>query len=311
MNDQRLRKMAQKEQERQAGFKRRIFCCTSTACLSAGAGVTRTALDQAEASVAAVDSAPVEPESTAAQTEVAMVETAAPSMPAPEPKAVPASPQDAVAKTGADSLPAAPDATSSLQIQVSSQYRQADIWLREAYAAYQAGDLQLALTRYNQVLEIDPGNRNALLGRAAINVQQGRADVAIEDYQTLLLANPKDSLAMSSLLGVASYSPLETESQLKLMIRDEPDSPYLNFALANAYGAQGRWLDAQRHYFTALQNNPEDPNYAYNLAVSLEHISQPGSARVYYQRALDNIQNGLATFSPEVVSQRLQVLGKL
>ncbi len=49
MNDQRLRKKAQEEQQRQAAFKRRIFCCTSTACLSAGAGLTRTALDRAVA----------------------------------------------------------------------------------------------------------------------------------------------------------------------------------------------------------------------------------------------------------------------
>ena len=92
-------------------------------------------------------------------------------------------------------------------------------------------------------------------------------------------------------------------------IRDEPESPYLNFALANAYGAQNRWPQAQRHYFTALQNNPKDPNYAYNLAVSLEHIAQPKSAAVYYQHALDNIDNGLATFSPDVVNQRLSVIG--
>jgi tetratricopeptide (TPR) repeat protein len=116
---------------------------------------------------------------------------------------------------------------------------------------------------------------------------------------------------MSSLLGVGSYSPLETESQLKLMIRDEPDSPYLNFALANAYGAQHRWQEAQGYYFKALQNNPQDPNYAYNLAVSLEHISQPRSAITYYQRALENFDKGLATFSREVVGQRLEVLGKL
>jgi tetratricopeptide (TPR) repeat protein len=270
-----------------------------------------TAAEPAKEAAAIVESAPVESEPPAAQTEVAMAETRTPSMPAPEPKAVQDSPTQDAPATGGDSRPAAADTAGSLRIVTSSQYREADIWLREAYTAYQAGDLQLALSRYNQVLEIDPMNRSALLGRAAIYVQQGRADAAIEDYQTLLLANPKDSLAMSSLLGVASYSPLETESQLKLMIRDEPDSPYLNFALANAYGAQGRWHDAQRHYFTALQNNPEDPNYAYNLAVSLEHISQPGSARTYYQRALDNIKNGLATFSPEVVGQRLEVLGKL
>ena len=103
----------------------------------------------------------------------------------------------------------------------------------------------------------------------------------------------------------------ETESQLKLMIQEEPESPYLNFALANAYGAQNRWHEAQGHYFKALQNNPGDPNYAYNLAVSLEHISQPESAVTYYRRALDNFDNGLATFNRELVIQRLEKLKNL
>ena len=200
---------------------------------------------------------------------------------------------------------------SNLQITASNDYRQADIWLREAYAAYRIGDNRLALARYNQVLEVDPGNRNALLARAAIKMQDGDIELAISDYRALLLANPTDSLAMSSLLAVADYSPQETESQLKLMLRDDPQSPYLNFALANAYGSQKRWQEAQRHYFTALQNNPDDPNYAYNLAVSLEHISQPSSAITYYQRALDNFTNGLATFNRDIVTQRLEILGQL
>ncbi len=204
----------------------------------------------------------------------------------------------------------APRSASNLQIESSSQYRQNDIWLREAYAAYQAGNDAQALKLYNQVLEVDPGNRNALLARAAINTQNGDFRAAIKDYQTLLLANPKDSMAMSSLLAVANYSPQESETQLKLMIHDEPDSPYLNFALANAYGAQNRWLEAQRHYFKALQSSPQNPNYAYNLAVSLEHISQPESAATYYRRALDNFDKGLATFNRDIVNQRLAVLGK-
>jgi len=200
--------------------------------------------------------------------------------------------------------------SSTLEIISSSKVGQKDLWLREAYDAYKSGNDSLAMTRYNQVLEIDPGNRNALLARAAINVQNNNGNAAIKDYQTLLLHNPKDSLAMTSLITVANYSPLETESQLKLMIRDEPNSPYLNFALANAYGAQNRWQEAQGYYFKALENNPGDPNYAYNLAVSLEHIAQPVAAVGYYQRALDNIDNGLATFSREVVSQRMETLAK-
>jgi tetratricopeptide (TPR) repeat protein len=203
------------------------------------------------------------------------------------------------------------DQRSNMQITTSNEYRQADIWLGEAYAAYRIGDNELALARYGQVLDVDPTNRNALLARAAIRIQDGQIKSAIKDYQALLLANPTDSQAMSSLLAVADYSPRETESQLKLMIRADPQSPYLNFALANVYGAQRRWQEAQRHYFTALQNNPDDPNYAYNLAVSLEHISQPSSAITYYQRALDNVTNGLATFNRDIVKQRLEMLGQL
>jgi tetratricopeptide (TPR) repeat protein len=203
------------------------------------------------------------------------------------------------------------DANQNMSITTNSQFRQTDLWLHEAYAAYRAGDNERALSLYNQVLKVDTDNRNALLARAAIHMQEGNIDAAIRDYQTLLVANPKDSMAMSSLLAVSTYSPQETESQLKLMIREEPDSPYLNFALANAYGAQQRWQEAQRHYFLALQNNPNDPNYAYNLAVSLEHIAQPQSAINYYQRALENFTNGLATFNRDVVNQRLEILGKL
>jgi len=49
MSYAKLQKLAQKEQQRQAQYRRRIFCCTSTACLSAGAELVRTSLDQAVA----------------------------------------------------------------------------------------------------------------------------------------------------------------------------------------------------------------------------------------------------------------------
>jgi tetratricopeptide (TPR) repeat protein len=198
-----------------------------------------------------------------------------------------------------------------LQISSKNTVTEKDRLLREAYVAYQQGDDKVALFKYNLVLDLDSGSRNALLARAAINFQNGNFEAAIQDYRTLLLANPKDSLAMSSLTAIANYSPGKAESLLKLMIRDEPNSPYLNFALGNVYGAQNRWPEAQGQYFTALENNPGNPNYAYNLAVSLEHISQPSVAISYYQRALDNFNNGLATFNRDVVDQRLEMLRQL
>jgi tetratricopeptide (TPR) repeat protein len=273
---------------------------TGSGVESAPAASARAAVPQGQVAQGnSVDpaAAPAEPQATAKPAVKPVAAQQVASLSPPEPK---------------QSQPQQPAATTSnLQIETSTQYRQSDVWLREAYAAYSAGDDQQALRLYNQVVKADPGNRNALLARAAIYIHNGDIDAAIRDYQTLLLANPKDSLALASLLAVASLSPLETETQLKLMIYDEPDSPFLNFALANAYGAQNRWQEAQQYYFKALQTNPQDPNYAYNLAVSLEHISQPASAVTYYRRALDNFDNGLATFNRELVIQRLERLKNL
>jgi len=209
---------------------------------------------------------------------------------------------------GSESVSAA---TNSIRIISKSTIVAKDRWLHEAYAAYQRGDDQLALAKYSAVLDVDPDNRNALLARAAISIQNNRIAEAIRDYRRILLANPKDSLAMSSMIAVANYSPEQSETQLKLMIRDEPDSHYLNFTLGNIFGAQNRWQEAQKKYFAALENNPDDPNYAYNLAVSLEHIAKPKVAIAYYELALNNYTRGLATFNRDVVDARLEMLRQL
>ncbi len=49
MDNSHLEELAQQERERQAQYHRRIFCCTSTACLSAGAGITHATCEQAVA----------------------------------------------------------------------------------------------------------------------------------------------------------------------------------------------------------------------------------------------------------------------
>ena len=46
MNNSKLEKLAQAERARQANLDKRIFCCRSTACLSAGADVVQMTLDQ-------------------------------------------------------------------------------------------------------------------------------------------------------------------------------------------------------------------------------------------------------------------------
>jgi len=201
-------------------------------------------------------------------------------------------------------------ARADLQISSSSRVPEKDQILVMAYESYESGDFESARRQYGQVLSLDPENRDAMLGSAAIHVQDREFEQAIELYQQLLLINPKDSMAMTSLISVANIDPQAGESQLKGLLHDQPDSPYLHFALGNMYGIQSRWSEAQSAYFTALQHKPEDPNYAYNLAISLEHLNQPQIALAYYRRALDNQVKGLATFNSQLVGQRIEVLSQ-
>jgi len=180
----------------------------------------------------------------------------------------------------------------------------------QAYQSYERGDMAAARVAYDKVLMIDGENRDGLLGRAAIHVQDNEYQQAIDKYQQLLEQNPKDTLAMASLISVANIDPKTGESRLKSLLREQPDSAYLHFALGNMYGGQQRWNEAQNEYFKALSYGVGDPNYAYNLAVSLDHMGQKASAVKYYQKALNNSTTGLITFDPKLVSERMEVLSR-
>ncbi len=179
-----------------------------------------------------------------------------------------------------------------------------------AYQAYKQGKMDQAARQYDAVLTLDPVNRNALLGRAAVYVLENDYQPAIDLYQRLLQQNPKDSLAMTSLISVANIDPLAGESKIKSMLAEQPDSPYLNFVLGNMYGDQQRWQQAQQAYFKALQLKPDDADYAYNLAVSLDHIGQKTAARQYYQRALEASKNTLVRFNIQLARARLEALSR-
>lgn len=209
-----------------------------------------------------------------------------------------------------DSRPVKSETTPSKSLVLSSTSRlsRKDQLLMEAYEAYEKGDLAAARTLYDDVLAFERTDRDGNLGRAAIHVRDKEYQQAIDKYQQVLVNNPKDSMAMAALISVANIDPLSGETQLKSLLREQPDTPYLHFVLGNMYGSQNRWREAQNSYFDALQKKPDDPNYAYNLAVSLEHIGKSDAALTYYQKALDNNANGLVTFDSSLVMQRVEVL---
>ena len=175
-----------------------------------------------------------------------------------------------------------------------------------AYEALQAGANGQARTLYAEILRNDPKNIDALLGSAAIAWKEGQADEAAHFFQRVLELEPRNAYAQAGLISMlGSADPAASESRLRQLIAREP-SAFLYFTLGNLYADQGQWPAAQQAYFQAYQSQPDNPDYAFNLAVGLEHLGQTRHALDYYRKALDlSFRKGRANFDQGLVIQRV------
>jgi tetratricopeptide (TPR) repeat protein len=158
--------------------------------------------------------------------------------------------------------------------------------LQAAYDSYQLKDYAQADSLYQKVLKRYPNNRDALLGLAATAVLRGDYVAAQRNYERVLRSNPSDTHARLGLQSIqGSDDPLRQSSELKLLIDNYPTNAQLRFSLANQYAELRQWKEAQLAYFEALRLAPEQPDYAYNLAVSLDQMGLAKQALDYYLRA--------------------------
>lgn len=180
--------------------------------------------------------------------------------------------------------------------------------LLDAYQAYQRGDYVTAAQGYRQVLGKDTLNRDALLGMAATSQQQGQDEAAQHYYRQLLVLDPRDPIAQAALLAYAPDDSGNSESRLKQLLAEQPRSGALHFALGNVYAEQSNWSEAQQAYFNAQTLEPNNAQFVFNLAVSLDHLGQGKLASQYYQQALQLDASGKSGFDRTQAEQRLNEL---
>jgi tetratricopeptide (TPR) repeat protein len=224
--------------------------------------------------------------------------------PAPGPAAARAEPSTAPAAASAEQAGGTPIAINAAILAV-------DPLVEQGYQAFQRGDLAAARESYQRALARTPSSRDALLGLAAIDVRSGQLEAAESRYLKLLEMDPRDSQAVANLVALRGrVDPVASESRLKTLIASQPEVAQLHFSLGNQYAQQSRWSEAQAAYFKAYSIDPQNADYAFNLAVSLDQLRQRKPALEYYQRALALADKRAASFDSAQARSRVQELSK-
>ena len=240
--------------------------------------------------VAGLPKAPDAPARRAASAEVSPKRAAAPARRAPRP------------------APGQLAASAAMENQIASRPAQGidssapPSQIVQAYHALEDGKLDQAEALYREAAQNDPDNVDAVLGLASIAAQRGNFQQSAGFYGRALELEPNNAAAQAGLIDLLGHAdPATSEARLKQLIARDP-SAFLYFRLGNFYARQQMWPSAQAAYFQAYQMQPDNADYAYNLAIGLEHLNQPKPALSYYRKALElSFQKGRANFDQQCV----------
>lgn len=181
----------------------------------------------------------------------------------------------------------------------------------EGYEAFRTGNLAAARIAYERSLRSDPRNVDAMLGLATVALREDRVEDAEAGYLRILEIDPRNAEAHAALVGLRQAGdPVMAESRIKSLLAQQPNMPVLHFALGNLYARQLRWSEAQQAYFKALTADGDNPDYLFNMAVSLDQLHQPRLAGDYYSRALKAAEGRHAAFDRSVAARRLGELAQ-
>jgi Flp pilus assembly protein TadD len=176
------------------------------------------------------------------------------------------------------------------------------------YTALQQNLFSQAREAYSQVLTKNATQRDALLGIAYTHHALGDTAQAMSTLRRLIELYPRDSDASSALYLIGGGDPQVDESRFKQLLERSERPAILHYALGVLYFDQTRYGEAERSFAKATSMDPDQPDYAYNLALCLDRLGRVREAARQYVVALNLANQTSAIFSRDIARSRLRTL---
>lgn len=160
--------------------------------------------------------------------------------------------------------------------------------MRIALDNYKAGQLANAERGCQRVLEIEPGNTEALNLLGAIAIHAKKFEFAVELFTQAVNLQPSNPDYVSN-LGHALHSLgrfKEAEQSYRRSLTLRPDHAEAHYSLANALHGLRRLEEAERSYRQAVALKPDYAQAYNNLGSALQELGRLDEAEHGYRQAL-------------------------
>lgn len=200
---------------------------------------------------------------------------------------------------------------SGMSMQVRAPRFNSDYELEKAYNALIAGETEIAIEIYKDILDQAPNDKQALFGLATTYHRLGELDKARPVYGRLLRIDPAHREALNNFLVlVAEESPQEALRQLEALEQQNPEYSPIPAQMAILYDKLGYPDEARKKMIRASMQSPDNLVYTYNLAILLDKQERYADAAVLYSKLIAAANKGQSIpANPRDLQERLTFIG--
>ncbi|AGH98280.1 tetratricopeptide repeat protein [Micavibrio aeruginosavorus] len=177
--------------------------------------------------------------------------------------------------------------------------------------ALDLGRYESALEMYDTLYKKNKSDIRILMGRAVAQQNVGYRELAIQSYEEVLKADPKNADAVINMMGILrdEYPSVALRRLLDLKER-HPANSGLMAQIGMTYAAMGQTQDAVRSLNMAASMDPRNASHLYNLAILFDRAGDSSNAMKYYEQALetDAVYGGGRSIPRDQVYDRLSTL---